>query len=236
MDAAEVEAAEAQKEAMLAHVVPFAAWIVVMMMFDAGGWSYGLRMVLAVAGLAWFRPWRWYKPPRISTWPLGVLVGVLVFVVWVLPESPWAVSWGPFREGYLRLGHMPPWSMPEPISGSPYAPETGGWVLTIVRVLGATVVVALIEEFFWRGFVYRWLIERDFVNVDLGKLDVAMLLAASLVFGLEHDRWLVGALAGLAYGYLVVRTRDLWSAVIAHAVTNFLLACYVLATGSYSFW
>jgi hypothetical protein len=74
------------------------------------------------------------------------------------------------------------------------------------------------------------------VNVDLGKLDVAMLLAASLVFGLEHDRWLVGALAGLAYGYLVVRTRDLWSAVIAHAVTNFLLACYVLATGSYSFW
>ena len=58
----------------------------------------------------------------------------------------------------------------------------------------------------------------------------------SVCFGLEHDRWLAGIFAGLAYGLVAIRTRDIWAAVMAHVVTNLLLGLYVLAVGAYSFW
>jgi CAAX prenyl protease-like protein len=61
-------------------------------------------------------------------------------------------------------------------------------------------------------------------------------LTSSVLFGLEHSRWLAGVLAGLAYGLLYIRTGDLWAAVAAHITTNYLLGLYVLATGAYVFW
>ena len=45
-----------------------------------------------------------------------------------------------------------------------------------------------------------------------------------------------GFLAGLAYGLLFLRTRDIWAACIAHASTNLALGFYVLATGHWEFW
>ena len=57
-----------------------------------------------------------------------------------------------------------------------------------------------------------------------------------LLFGFEHQRWLVGILAGLAYLWLMLRTRDIWAAIVAHVITNFLLGLYVLAAGAYAFW
>jgi membrane protease YdiL (CAAX protease family) len=33
-----------------------------------------------------------------------------------------------------------------------------------------------------------------------------------------------------------MRTNNLWPAVIAHAVTNFLLGLWVLYTGQWQFW
>ena len=56
------------------------------------------------------------------------------------------------------------------------------------------------------------------------------------MFGLEHDRWLVGFVAGLIYGAFYVRTRDIWAVAFAHVVTNLLLGLYVLAWGEYTFW
>ena len=38
-------------------------------------------------------------------------------------------------------------------------------------------VIAVIEEFFWRGFLYRWLVGKEFSSVDLGKLHIPLLLA-----------------------------------------------------------
>jgi CAAX prenyl protease-like protein len=63
-----------------------------------------------------------------------------------------------------------------------------------------------------------------------------MFLAVALAFGFEHDRWLAGFLAGVIYGLVVIRTRDIWAACAAHVVTNFLLGVYVLARGAYGFW
>ena len=57
------------------------------------------------------------------------------------------------------------------------------------------------------------------------------------VFAAEHGSLAVpGLLAGLAYGLLFIRTRDVWAACLAHATTNLALGAYVLSTGHWEFW
>ena len=120
---------------------------------------------------------------------------------------------------------------------SPYAPEVCGWPLAFAKVLGSAFVIAGIEEFFWRGFLYRWLLNRNFLSVGLGVFQPAMFFACAFAFGLEHgNRWLVGSIAGVVYGLVMIRTRDIWAAAVAHMVTNLLLGLYVLAMGAYAFW
>jgi CAAX prenyl protease-like protein len=78
--------------------------------------------------------------------------------------------------------------------------------------------------------------ERDISQVALDRFQLGAFALTALLFGLEHTRWLVGIIAGLAYGALVLRTCDLHAAVVAHVVTNLLLGLYVLAAGAYGFW
>jgi len=65
---------------------------------------------------------------------------------------------------------------------------------------------------------------------------VRALLISSIVFGIEHGLWLAGIIAGLAYGWLYIRSGNLWLPIFAHAVTNLLLGAWVLATGQWHFW
>ena len=217
--------------------MPFAAWLVLM---AAPGlppaWNYALRTVVCLVLFMWLCPSRGYARLRIRNLPSAFLVGVAVFAVWVLPESPWMERWPALRDLYLRWAVLPLGTMPAPLTVFPFAPEVCGWLLALVRLAGSVLVIAPIEEFFWRGLVYRWLIGKEFTQIDLGTLRWPILLAVSVCFGLEHDRWLVGIMAGLAYGLLMIRTRDIWAAVAAHGVTNFLLGLYVLAMGAYRFW
>ena len=61
-------------------------------------------------------------------------------------------------------------------------------------------------------------------------------LVSSVLFGLLHGRWLAGVLAGMLYALAFYRRRSLGDAVAAHAVTNALIAAYVLSTGAWSMW
>ncbi|MBN1269474.1 MAG: CAAX prenyl protease-related protein [Kiritimatiellae bacterium] len=218
-------------------MVPFVAWLFLMhMLGDPAGWKYAARSVVCLGLFLWLRPWRWYPPPRIRCFPFAAAVGVVVFGLWVVMETSWAGRWPGLQSLYLRWAVLPLGKVPEPLSVFPYAPETGGWGAAVVRLLGSALVISVIEEFFWRGFLYRWLIAKDFLRVDPGRLHALWFAVAAVFFAMEHNRWLAGLLAGVAYGLVYVRTRDLWSACLAHAVTNFLLGLYVLATASYSFW
>ena len=120
--------------------------------------------------------------------------------------------------------------------GNFYAPSVCGWGIALLRLAGSAFVISVIEEFFWRGFLYRWIQKIDFLDIDPGKLALPAFLATAAIFGAEHTEWLAGILCGLAYGYLYVKTRDIWAACIAHVTTNLLLGVYVLVFGAYQFW
>jgi len=63
-----------------------------------------------------------------------------------------------------------------------------------------------------------------------------VLTASSVAFGLLHANVLAATVAGLAYGALFLRRRALADAVVAHAVTNFLICLHVLGLGEWSYW
>lgn len=233
-------------KATWAHVAPFIFWIACIFLLGQfavddddvlRAWVYAAQTVIGLGLLLYFRPWRWYGPLQTRNIPLALLVGVGVFAVWVFPETAWVGERAPaFRAIYLQYFVFPPWSMAEPPDTSPFDPRICGWTLALFRLAGSAFVIAVIEEFFWRGWLYRWLLGHNFLNVDLGTWHTPMFLAVSAVFALEHMQWGVGFLAGVAYLWLMIRTRDLWAAVLAHVLTNFLLGVYVLAYGRYEFW
>ena len=105
-----------------------------------------------------------------------------------------------------------------------------------VHLFGMTVVVPPLEEVFYRSFLYRYLVRPSFQEVPLNRFLPIPFIATAIVFGFEHSQWLAGILCGLAYQWLVWRKNRLGDAILAHAITNFLLGIWVIWRGEWNFW
>jgi CAAX prenyl protease-like protein len=79
-------------------------------------------------------------------------------------------------------------------------------------------------------------VDADFKSVPVGRFTGFSFAATAILFGVEHEQWLAGIICGVLYNALLARTRDLSSCVIAHAVSNAILAAYVLARGAFHLW
>jgi exosortase E/protease (VPEID-CTERM system) len=215
-------AAEAGKpDATAAYLAPLMVLIATMMVTSAFvsdfDWPYPLRVVLTGIVLWHYRRtytglgWGW-------SWVAAVL-GVAVFVAWLLLEPVPSSKGGAAFSDSLR--ELPP-----------------GWGLLWLsfRVLGSVVTVPLAEELAFRGFLTRRLIASHFEEVPVGRFTWLSFLVSSALFGLLHGRWLAGTLAGMVYALALYRRGRVGDAVLAHAVTNALLAVYVLITGSWWLW
>ncbi len=88
-----------------------------------------------------------------------------------------------------------------------------------LRLFGSAVIISMAEELFFR----KWLI------------NFAGFWWMVALFAIEHDRYLVGAIAGIVYGLLYLK-RGLFAAILAHATTNFALGLWVIYTGNWQFW
>ena len=251
---------DADRKLVAGHVVPFAIWVGVIVLLQAletvfplpracYPWCYAAKSLVCAAIFAWFKPWRIYPSMCVRHLPGAVGLGVVIAALWILPETPWTARFAPaFQEFYHRWlilmpgtlpGYFNPDLYPALPAGHPslaFSPEEAGWFLTLMKLAGSGCVIAVIEEFFFRGFFYRWMRSGSFWRVPLNVYDAQAFWMVVLVFGLEHDRWLMGLVAGIAYGWLVIRTGDVWSAAVSHGVTNLLLGLYVIFSRQYGFW
>jgi CAAX prenyl protease-like protein len=219
--------------AALLRVLPFVAFMALLALrgmapaddrwgFDTR-WLYGLNLLL-VGGMlaAWWREYgelaRQNLPGAAET-ALAVGVGLLVFVLWIHLDAPW-----------MQIGEATATFVPVDAQGKL------AWPLITVRWLGAALLVPVMEELFWRSFLMRWLQAPVFEGVDPRRAGLKAIALSTFVFMLAHPLWLAAIVAGLAYALLYRRTGTLWTAVIAHAVTNGALGIWVVATGQWQFW
>lgn len=99
------------------------------------------------------------------------------------------------------------------------------------RLLGTILVIPIAEELAFRGYLARRLMDPDFTAVRYADLSWPAIVISSLIFGLLHHAILAATVAGVCYA-LVARYRNrLTDAILAHAVTNALLAAGAFATG-----
>ena len=100
------------------------------------------------------------------------------------------------------------------------------------------VVVPLVEEIFWRGFLLRYLINERFTTVAIGSFSWLSFAVVTVLFGFSHSRadWVAAVICGALYNLVAYRTRSLASCVVAHAVTNCLLGLWVMQTRQWGFW
>ena len=183
-----------------------------------------IAKTIIVGALLWF--WRhkyaadWSSGLSFREFLLASFCGLLVLIIWIVPEQ------------YLfQVGQgagFNPYAL-----GSSQAAAIG---LIAVRLIGSSVVVPIMEELFWRSFILRYLINPDFRSVPLGTFTWFSFIGVAVLFGLEHHRIIVGIIAGLLYGLLLIYQKNLKGVILAHAVTNFGLGIYVLVTGNWMFW
>lgn len=188
-------------------VAPYVAWMVLMTALPPSAGAYVVRTVvtalLLVISIRMFRD-RLAGVWRRTSLGWGFLVGLAVFVLWVLPEQfdwPLYRKFGIFGEG-----------------GTTAVAEASAGLLAL-RLLGSAFVISVAEELFFR----KWLI------------GFAGFWGMVFLFAIEHDRWMVGAIAGVVYGFVYLR-KGLGTAIVAHAVTNLVLGLWVIWRGEWQFW
>ncbi len=57
-------------------------------------------------------------------------------------------------------------------------------------------------------------------------------MVSSVLFGALHGRWLAGTIAGMFYAWALYRRGRVEDAILAHALTNALIAAAVLMLGT----
>jgi CAAX prenyl protease-like protein len=197
----------------------FAVFLVVQGWFpDHHYLLYPFKTILVGVVILWF--WRSLPSLRPSAPLLSVLIGIAAVVLWIWLDR--------------LLVHYD-----QPLIGrNPFQlyPTAEAWVLFGFRVLGIALVVPIMEELFWRGFLMRWLIQEDFTKVPLGTYRPVSFFVTTALFAVEHGpEWPLGVVVGLLYGAWFVRTKKLGDIMLAHGVTNLLLALYCLVADDWHF-
>lgn len=194
-------------------------------------WVYAGK--IALVGGCW---WYFRKScPRFSREGLGlaVLAGLVGTAVWIAlatwrPEAgldPLLSSWLP--SGTAARAAFDPFQIANPL---------GRFAFLAVRLFGLAIVVPLMEEVFWRGFLLRYIINDRFDTVPLGTYSAGSFWGVTILFTLVHPELSAAFVWGAGINLLFYRTRNLWACIVAHSATNLALGIYILSTGSWQLW
>jgi membrane protease YdiL (CAAX protease family) len=224
----------------LPYVLPMALYMA-FLFFQSNAnlvWLYPLKTVAVAIALWWFRrqytELRAYRPTELTPGPSGggqtglsaplsggvggglslaIAVGLVAIAVWIVIDPL-----------YPKLSQATPFD------------ASGRHAFIVFRVIGAVLVVPVMEELFWRAFLIRWLVNPDFKSVPVGTFTWPSFLITVALFGAEHNEWLAGLICGALYNWVLYRTRSVLACVVAHATSNAALAAWVLGRSDWKFW
>ena len=183
-------------------------------------WIYPAQTILCGVSLILFR--NCYDFGRLRHVGFTLLVALAVFLIWIAPQQ------------FLRLPPRITGFDPNLLSGS----WQMYWWAIVLRFVRLIVVVPLVEEIFWRGFLLRVLVNENFERVPFGTFSWLSFIVVTLAFAFSHARpdWPAALCAGVLYNLVAYRARSLASCVLAHASTNGLLGLWIMQTRQWGFW
>lgn len=201
----------------LAWLAPFiglmAASIVASAFAPNDQWLYGLRVAAVGAALWMFRGVYWPLVTRVSWLSIGA--GLAVGAAWIAtdPDPAAGAKLGTWLAG------LPVWLMI-------------AWLA--VRAAGTIIFVPIAEELAFRGYLYNLLKSPALTRLAPVLVTVAAVAVTSILFGAIHQRWLAGALAGLVYALVMIRSGRISDPIGAHMASNAIIFGWALFYGQWS--
>jgi uncharacterized protein len=201
--------------------------------WNAYAWTYAVKIALTTAAVVFVLPGYRQFPWRFS-W-LAIAVGVLGGPLWI------ALAQLDLEHAYLLPALRPiglDWIVVARPAFNPLDPQYGLAPLAArsflaLRFFGLVAVVPLVEEFFLRGFVMRLVVDRDWWNVPFGQVNRLAIVLGTAVPMLTHPELLAALVWFSLVTWLMLRTRNIWDCVAAHALTNLILGVYVVLSGAW---
>lgn len=220
-----------QQYPSLAWIGPFAVFMLLLvvspMLAIPQPWESILRVAVLVAVIVAFSGGV-LRTLRVEHWMSSVLLGLAVCALWVAPDLlvPGWRSHSIFQN-----------SLTGEIKNSIAPAELSDPLVLVLRFSRAALLVPILEELFWRGWLPRWIVNNDWHKVPLGTYTRAAFLITAVLFAMEHGPyWEVGLLCGLIYNWWMQKTRSLGDLILVHAVTNAALSAFVLVTKRWEYW
>jgi CAAX prenyl protease-like protein len=195
---------------------------------------YTIKIVLTIAAMLFVLPGYRQFPCRVSL--LAIAVGIIGVVLWIALcqiqlERKLLAPLG--LEKLLGLGERPAFNPLDELAATP----TWAYTFLAIRFLGLALIVPLIEEFFLRGFLMRFVVRETWWTVPFGTLTTAAVVIGTAVPMLMHPGELLAAAVWFSLvTWLMFRTKNIWDCVAAHAVTNLLLGIYVVTQHQWQLW
>jgi len=188
--------------------------------------SYVAKTVLTAVLLVWL--WPKFTPIRWKGWYLGAALGVAGVVQWVVMQH--------WLERHFVIFRPDPDRIFDPTRH--FASSAARWAFIGVRLAGATLLVPVMEELFWRDFAWRTIAApNDFKLAKVGERDWRAFVIVPLIFAAVHANWcLTATVWAFIIGGLLLWTRSLGACIVMHAVTNLLLGLYVLRYHEWALW
>jgi len=182
-------------------------------------WIYPIQTAVCAAALLWFRRSYDFSGATGIKLLIGAVVGVAVFALWVSPQEL-------FHQPRRTDGFDPG-----------IVPAMTGWMLG-ARFTRLVIIVPLVEEIFWRGFLLRYLVNEEFTKIPFGTSSRFSFWAVVVAFTLVHGQadWPAAFATGILFNLVAVRTRSLLACVVSHAAANLALGIYICVTRQWGFW
>ena len=240
-----------------AHVVPFAVFmgfLIVLQLVsatigwdhpeapwwrrDPAHWIYPLQCAAVLALLA--RYWKSYTFDWSLKWSaIAVVFGAVGIGFWLLPTALYD-HWGLEGKTSGPLAWLGVDARRDGFDPSIFEDPAAIWTTTVLRIFRAVVIVALVEEIFWRGFLMRLVLdwEGDYWKQPFGKASWLSFAVVTGGFVIAHSPMdYAGAFAYGTLTYLLcIWSRNLGACVVMHAVANLIMCIYILQTGKLGLW
>ena len=203
-------------------------------------WIYPLQTLVTLALLA--RWWKYYEFRWSWKWSLaGVIFGAVGIGFWLLPTVMYdrlgltgeTTGW----QKVLGLSARTKGFNPAEAFGDG---TSAFWAALVMRFVRAVVVVALVEEIFWRSFMMRFVSdwEGDYWKQPFGQASwKSYLIVTALFMGAHAPIDYAGAFVYGSLTYLLcIWSKNLGACVIMHGVANLLMGLFAIAYGKYGLW
>ncbi len=189
----------------VAMILPFAIFMFSAMLAQAFSQSPGVvypaRAVLMAGTLVLFS--QVYRKLDWGIDPTALGVGAAIGLMWVvIPVA-------------------------EPDTTPPYGMLTGTLLSLwfVARGIGTIILVPIIEELFFRGYL-----EQKFKRHDTLQWAIGSATAIAVIFALLHGRWAEAFVASLAFSFVMHRSGRVTDAILAHGVANAIVFAVAAVT------